>query len=162
MDPGDPSVRSDDHVAAELERVVDRTIEATPTVLSHDREVATPCPHTPNAAPGTPAHAVGPIRLPVDVDRDQLEVRWKLGLLKKTKTVATGSISSISLQAGVEFSSTDSKGRSRPVASGGKACMVSAAGGSFPLTIYHDVAISREVGGLVLYQLDRMGVRPIG
>lgn len=96
----------------------------------------------------------------VDLTQDQLHARWHLGPIGIGKKVATGSITSITLRKAMKFEETDSRGRRRSVLSGGgKVCMVQAAGNEIPLTSFHNITIAREVGGIILYQLDRMGVR---
>jgi hypothetical protein len=96
----------------------------------------------------------------VDLTRDQLQARWHLGPMGIGKKVATDTISSVSLRKAMEFEETDSRGRRRSVlSSDGKVCMIQAAGNDIPLTSFHNITIAREVGGIILYQLDRMGVR---
>jgi hypothetical protein len=96
----------------------------------------------------------------VDLTQDQLHARWHLGPLGIGKKVSTGTISSVSLRKAIEFEETDSKGRRRSVlSSDGKVCMIQAAGNDIPLTSFHNITIAREVGGIILYQMDRMGVR---
>ena len=95
----------------------------------------------------------------VDLNRDQLHVRWHLGPFGISKKVAAGTISRVAIQAGIQVQNNNGRrGRPGVTSSSGKVCMVQAAGKDIPLTSYHDMAVAREVGGMILYQLDRMGI----
>ena len=95
----------------------------------------------------------------VDLTRDQLHARWHLGPFGISKKAAAGSISRVAIQAGIQVQNYNGRrGRSSDTSSSGKVCMVQAAGKDIPLTSYHDMAVAREVGGIILYQLDRMGI----
>ncbi|HID23701.1 MAG TPA: hypothetical protein EYP14_15070 [Planctomycetaceae bacterium] len=94
--------------------------------------------------------------LTIDVTREWLACRWHAGPLGYTFRAAPETIEAITLER-VERIGKTVDGRKRISGPGPLVCVLTAGGRTIPLTLGHDTATARLVGGLLRYQLRQFG-----
>lgn len=92
-------------------------------------------------------------RITVDITRENFVARWHWGRYGMRKTLANSAINRISIVR----HETHKSSRSSLQPDESRVCEVRAGNETAPLTTMHDVETARRVGGLVRYQLERMG-----